>query len=244
MPRVQTSDSEKAFNSATSFSIRAFYPIRRRFDPPAQAAAVDGGPGHRFAAMLYPAPMLALPPLTVRFPLVRFFSLGMLSFALSGCTAWSRLTAALEPAASAAPPTQIRFDPYPAQAEPAYRAIAEAKGSADTASAAASVALTDGAMLEHLRLINARYAGRRMPALAWTALVKRHPPGRSQADAPQPVYWDVALVSSKVRGGSFHYECVLRVSAAGVNLSQGRSPTELCRWQEQTGQDFSTPDDY
>ena len=54
-------------------------------------------------------------------------------------------------------------------------------------------------------------------------------------------YWNVALVSSAVRSSGLYYQCELRVSVAGINLSEGRDPSELCRWQEQTGQDFSKP---
>jgi hypothetical protein len=176
-------------------------------------------------------------------PLLQFLPLLALAvLALPGCMMYERMRMALDPPALPRP-TQIRFDPYGAlELEAAYAAFAETRGVASTAAAAAGVLIGDEALLQHLRMIDARYAGRRMPRLTWTAEVRRVPPLGSPEDRRgTPVTWDVAIVSSKVRNGGSYYQCDARVSAAGVNLSGDRDPASLCRWQDQVDQDFTLP---
>jgi hypothetical protein len=153
-----------------------------------------------------------------------------LLFAACGTTERVRALVSPPPPPS---PTRISVDLYadPKQA-PDLAAV-------ETPERAAEIALANPALIEHLREIDGRYAGRRLPRLRWTAIVQRVPPipadraeaVAADAAAKEPPYWRVDVTSQDVRQSSVFYTCALRIGVNGSRLDAVSTPPQLCRWQ-------------
>jgi len=131
------------------------------------------------------------------------------------------------------PPVEVQLDLY---REIARRPASLPAPAVNSAAAAAAVVSSDGPLLEHLRSIDQRYKGRRLPLLRWTARVRRIEPAADlgEADTGEALnvpYWSVEVSSSDVRGSLAYYQCNLRVGLDAAPLRIG-TPSELCSWQK------------
>jgi hypothetical protein len=162
----------------------------------------------------------------------RFASLAC-ALLLAACGTTERVRALVSPPPPPPPPTRISVDLYVEPKQPPDPAAVE------TPERAAEIALANPPLIEHLREIDGRYAGRRLPRLRWTAIVQRVPPipedpaqtAAVDAAAKEPPYWRVDVTSQDVRQSSVFYTCELRISLDGTRLDAVSSPPQLCHWQ-------------